>query len=169
MTRLVAIALLIATVFFAGGTASATASSLDFGWGQPVAVKPRPGKSSFLVWPIQISNRTAKKLVPQLDLVAVTDTGKQYHSQATVKVSTAASPSGETLSVAALQSTMFPSVTRQAFAVFENVDPHARVIHFYVGGLETPAAANPGQDVYLRVTYTRSKTGWVWSGTSVLE
>ena len=140
-------------------------SSLDFGWGQPVEVKTRP-QTRYLVWPIQISNPGPGRLTPNLEIVAVTDTGKQYHPTETAKVSFPAG-GGDVASVAALQTHIFPSVTRRAAVVFERFDPRANVVHFYVGGL-TQAGSNRSSP-YLHVTYTRSGAGWTWRGTSVLE
>jgi len=147
------------------GTTPVFASSLDFGWGPPVEVRSR-SQTRYLVWPIQISNPGPGKLTPTLEIVAVTDTGKQYAAQQAATVSVPVS-AGQVVSMAALQTAIFPSATRRAAVVFEQFDPHARVVHLYVGGLTQAALSRSSP--YLHVTYVRSGSGWTWKGTSVLE
>ncbi|GEM_PF-6475319 len=147
------------------GLDSSQAASLDFAWGPPLEINEKiekKGEKPYLVWPIQITNRTGKRWLPRLDIVAVTDTGKQYSPTPTMKVST----SGEAASLATLENHLFPSVTRNAVAVFEKVDPEAKVIHFYVGGLvDIPERKMK----YLRITYKRSPSGWKWEESGALE
>ncbi|TAK00893.1 MAG: hypothetical protein EPO39_15185 [Candidatus Manganitrophaceae bacterium] len=151
------------------GLDSTQAASLDFAWGTPMEITgkieskiDRKGDKPYLIWPIQISNRTGKRWLPHLDVVAVTDTGKQYAPTPTLKVSA----SGEAASLANLESHLFPSVTRNAVVVFEKIDPEAKVIHFYVGGLiDIPERKMK----YLRITYKRSPSGWKWEDSGALE
>lgn len=156
---------LCALGWLVAGTTPVCASSLDFGWGPPVEVKLRP-QTRYLVWPIQISNPGPRRITPNLEIVAVTDTGKQYFPAEAAKVSMPAG-GGEVVSVAALQTNIFPSAIRRAAVVFDQFDPRARVVHLYVGGL-TPTASNRSSP-YLHVTYTRAGAGWIWQSTSVLE
>lgn len=155
---------LFVTLIMVFGSGISVAAALDFGWGTPVLLKEKPSKV-YLAWPIQISNNTDKRLIPYLDIVVVTNTGKQYSPLSTLKI-----PYGDFLNIAALRSNLFPSATRRAIAVFENVDPMASVIHLYVGGLVQPTPAASKEDMaYLRITYKRSSTGWEWEETSVLK
>lgn len=153
------------TFFILLGVDSVQAASLDFGWGTPIEITEkieRKGEKQYLVWPIQISNRSGKRWLPRLDIVAVTDTGKQYAPTPTLKVSA----SGEAASLASLENHLFPSVTRHAMVVFERIDPKAKVIHLYVGGL----VDIPDREMkYLRITYKRSLSGWEWEDSSALE
>lgn len=144
---------------------SSWAASLDFGWGTPIKVKEKIAKKGHyhdLAWPIQISNGTGKRWLPRLDIVAVTDTGKQYAPTPTRKVTL----SEEMASLANLESHLFPSVTRKAVVVFEKIDSAAKVIHFYVGGLVDV----PEREMkYLRITYKRAPSGWTWEDAGALE
>ncbi|MBI3610166.1 MAG: hypothetical protein HY204_05635 [Nitrospirae bacterium] len=164
---------LFSVFILSGAHGTIWAASLDFGWGRPIDLKQKTDvNKSYLAWPIQITNSTGKRVVPNLDVVAVTNTGKQYAPLSTVKVD-APSPHGDFLSISALHSNIFPSATRSTIAVFENMDPKAGVIHFYVGGLVLPEPSGDppqaGSTTYLRITYKRSQTGWEWEGTSVLK
>ena len=143
----------------------AFSAALDFGWGPPIEVKVHP-KDRYLVWPIQISNSGPVRMTPSLEIVAVTDTGKQYIPEETAEVHMPAATE-EIISVAALQAHIFPSATRRAAVVFERFDPRAKVVHFYVGGLTQGPTSRSSP--YLHVTYKRSGAGWTWQSTSVLE
>lgn len=153
------------TFFIALGIDSPRAASLDFGWGTPIEVKEKiakKGHQHYLAWPIQISNRTGKRWIPRLDIVAVTDTGKQYTPTPTMKILLFE----EMASLANIESSLFPSVTRKAVVVFEKIDSEAKVIHFYVGGLiDVPER----EMKYLRITYRRSPSGWKWEDSGALE
>jgi hypothetical protein len=79
---------------------------------------------------------------------------------------------GDMLTVSDLKSNIFPMVTRRAAAVFSNIDPKAKVIHFYIGGLKDTGIrkAKTTEDMqYLQITYKRAKKGWIWDSTNVLE
>jgi hypothetical protein len=147
------------------GLDSSQAASLDFGWGTPLEVTEKIGKKGhkhYLAWPIQITNRTGKRWLPRLDVVAVTDTGKQYAPTPTMRVNL----SEETASLAGMERHLFPSVTRKGVVVFEKIDLEAKVIHFYVGGL----VDLPEREMkYLRITYKRSPSGWTWEDSGALE
>jgi hypothetical protein len=147
------------------GVDSTWAASLDFGWGTPIEINDKVERKSpkqYLVWPIEISNRTPKRWVPHLDIVAVTDTGKQYAPTPAMKETV----SGDRTSLAGLDHQLFPAVIRKAIAVFEEIDSEAKVIHFYVGGLiDIPER----QMKYLRITYKRSPSGWKWEDSGALE
>ena len=153
-------------IFFIGHSLdSSQAASLDFGWGKPIEITEkgeRRGERQYLVWPIQITNRTGRRWLPHLDIVAVTDTGKQYAPTPGMRVSAP----GDIASLAGLGEHLFPSVTRKATVVFEKIDPEAKVIHFYVGGL----IDKPEREMkYLRITYRRSASGWKWEDSGALE
>jgi len=142
----------------------ASVSSLDFGWGSPILIN-RPGQKQLLAWPIQITNPTKRPWFAKLDVVAVTNTGKQYNaiSDANVAHFDGISP----LSV--LKSHIFPAVTRQTIALFEGVDPGATVIHFYVGGIVNASQKEGKEPQYFRVTYQRTADAWLWKGSNILE
>lgn len=154
----------------AGAGAPRAGASLDFGWGPPLQVTQGKLKAEkiYLAWPIQISNHTPKRWGPDLDIVAVTDTGFQYKPVPELKVSARHSGQGPE-PLTALQSTLFPPATRRAVAVFEDVDPKASIIYFYVGGLVQDASGNSDNGVYLRITYKHTLSGWNWEGMSLLE
>ncbi len=161
---------IIQTVFILGLilvmplTSLAAISSLDFGWGSPILIK-QSGQKQMLAWPIQISNPTKKPWFAKLDVVAVTDTGKQY--------STISNPDIEDIDgispLSVLKSHIFPSVTRRTIALFEEVDPKATLIHFYVGGIVDPSQKEQGETRYFRITYQRTVEGWKWNGSNILE
>lgn len=162
----------LCTVFILTGVSvSSAAAYLDFGWGTPVLLthKGKNLQETYVAWPIQISNNTNQRLVPQLDIVAVTDTGKQYSPASGLKVSPQ-EDSKEITSLADLRNNIFPAVTRRALAIFKDIDPKATVIHFYIGGLEN--GGNPAKEntKYLRITYKkRLRTGWELDSTDVME
>ena len=142
--------------------------SLDFGWGPPIYRKAQiDEKKGYLAWPIQISNYTGKKLLPLLDIVAVTDTGRQYAPNSKILASMAP---GDMLSLSGLHTSIFPQATRRSMVVFEDFDPKINRIHFYIGGL-TQASGKVGSEhqKYLQITYTRAGGVWKWEKTGVLE
>lgn len=159
------IALVFMNLALMGPLEISTARSLDFGWGTPIELNEKmdkKGQKHYLVWPIEICNRTAKRWLPQLDIVAVTDTGRQYAPAPDLKEIT----SEDRMSLAGMHTQLFPSVIRKAIAVFEEIDSKAKVIHFYVGGL----VDIPQREMkYLRITYKRSPSGWRWEESGALE
>ena len=175
MKRLhIIIAIFISIAYFLMGlSVSSAAASLDFGWGTPVILTQKPSPATtktYIAWPIQISNNTGYRLIPNLDIVAVTDTGKQYSPVPDMKIKT--SNYSEMLTISDLKNNIFPMVTRRAVAVFSNIDPKANVIHFYIGGLKDTGIrkAKTTEDMqYLQITYKRAKKGWTWDSTNVLE
>jgi len=150
----------------------AGAQWLDFGWSRPVAaaeVKPSIGAGDYLIWPIQITNNSPRVLSPSISVVAVTNTGRQYTPLPFVAVA-AERPRDEVFTLEQLKSEMFPAVRRRAAVVFEDVDPDARQIRFYVRGLVRPGpqrVANGG--AYVMVTFERMDGSWVWVNTDFLE
>ena len=164
------ILLLSATLFLVSFQGPAFATALDFGWGEPVLVHNAQKKDggNFLAWPIQIDNNTGQRLVPHLDIVAVTDTRKQYHSDPSQRA-WARVLDKEVMSVSNLEKDFFPMASRKAVAVFENVDPKARMIHFYVGGLVKSASPEVEKMTYLRITYSRVLSRWEWQETSFIR
>jgi len=163
------IILLIVIFILAGISVSSAAAALDFGWGTPVllANKGKSVRESYVAWPIQISNNTRHRLTPQIDIVVVTDTGKQYSPVSGVQVKN--QDSREMVSLADIKGNIFPSVTRRALAVFKDIDPKATVIHFYIGGLEDGENRVREKSSYLKVTYKRLHKGWKLEGTDVME
>ena len=163
--------LLSVILFLVTFQGSAVAAALDFGWGQPVVVKKKAKREeggSYLAWPIQIGNNTHQRLVPHLDIVAVTDTRKQYHSNPVERV-WVRDLDMEVQSVSNLERDIFPMATRKAVVVFENVDPEAREIHFYVGGLVASASPEIEEMTYMKITYSRVHSGWEWKETSFIR
>ena len=162
---------LITTIFITAGISiSSAAASLDFGWSTPVVLANKEKKNvreTYIAWPIQISNSTKQKLVPALDIVAVTNTGKQYSPIPELKVSH--QEGREMLSLTELKGNIFPSVTRRAMAIFKNIDPKATIVHFYIGGLDGRGRVDREDIKYLRVTYKRLRTGWELESTDVIE
>ena len=75
----------------------------------------------------------------------------------------------EVLSVSNLEKDIFPLATRKAVAVFENVDPKANEIHFYVGGLVASASPDVEEMTYMKITYSRALSGWEWKETSFIR
>jgi hypothetical protein len=148
-----------------GAGSAAAATSLDFGWSSPITVSCHPPhvRSFYTVWSIQVGNSTPKRLAPNVEITAVTDTGREYSPLPTV-----AAKGPLDGNIAALHRPMFPAVMRRVAAVFEDVDLEATMLHFYVGGLvvdPTPEA----HPVYLRVTYRRSGSTWKQVGTNTVE
>lgn len=164
---LIHILLLILSTVFSAPSVSA-AAPLDFGWGTPFSVSEKTtakDHKDYLAWPIHISNRTGKRSPVLLDVVAVTDTGRQYAPVSTLRIQ----PPVEYQNITALQNMIFPMVTLRAVALFEDVDPKAGVIHFYIGGLLDSKIGEKEKMNYLRITYVRHTNGWVWDGSHVLE
>ena len=162
---------LSAILFLVTFQGSAVAAALDFGWGQPVVVKKkalRKDGGSYLAWPIQIGNNTHQRIVPHLDIVAVTDTRKQYHSDPAERV-WVRDLDKEVLTVSNLEKDIFPMATRKAVVVFDNVDPKASEIHFYVGGLVASASPEIEEMTYMKITYRRVHSGWEWKETGFIR
>ena len=148
---------------------SSVAASFDFGWGAPIVFSKKQKSNvheTYMAWPIQISNSTRQRLIPNLDIVAVTNTGRQYSPIPELKADH--SEGADMVSLSELKSNIFPEVTRRAIAIFKGVDPKATVINFYIGGLDEENSGR-GEDKYLRITYKRYKTGWKLDSTNVLE
>jgi hypothetical protein len=164
------IILFLCTVFIFDGVYKTTAAaSLDFGWGPPIDLKQEGNTiKSYLVWPIQISNRTGRRLVPHLDIVAVTNTGRQFSPLSTVKI-TGPSSYGVLTRISDLCSNLFPSAMISGMAVFGNMDPKVNGIDFYVGGLIVSESPVADERTYLRITYKRTRAGWEWEDTGVLK
>lgn len=144
--------------------AASTAATLDFGWGSPFVLHQKEEKR-YLAWPIQVSNSTNKRCFAQVDVVAVTDTGNQYTALTGLHI-------GKPVNIknlGVLKNHIFPDVTQRAIAVFEEIDPRAALLHFYVGGVVEVSPRIQEEIKYFRVTYRRTQTGWEWNGSNTLE
>ena len=163
---------LLCTIFLTiGMDRPLSAAALDFGWGAPIHIRQTSkGKNEQinLAWLIQVSNNTNQRLVPRLDIVAVTDTGRQYTPASSPGVNIPV-PHEEVGNITGLASGVFPNATRRAVAVFQDIDPKASMIHFYVGGLVRPNSGSTRQVTYLRITYKRVLSGWKWTEISDLR
>lgn len=150
---------------------STAAASLDFGWGAPIIfpAKNKQGEinKNYMAWPIQISNYSKHRLVPFLDIVAVTNTGKQYSPVRKKLVRD--HESEEMLNISEIEDKIFPDVTRRSIILFSDIDPKASIIHFYVGGLKETEIVTTKDVKYLKITYKRSPDGWKWDGVNFLE
>lgn len=145
------------------------ASTLDFGWASPFVMTQRSKNGNInMAWPIQIINDTRRRLIPSLEIVAVMDNGRQYYPTPQIRAKGGGS-SEECVSLSSLQTALFPSVSQRAIVVFEDLDPKASMVDFYVGGLETGGPMDLKEKVYLKITYRRSSSGWELEGISSLE
>ena len=163
--------LLCIGLFTVGPSSLSLAADLDFGWGSPIQLSEKPNSDqdqTYLAWPIQVRNSTQKRLAPHLEIVAVTDTGRQYtpNSRTTVR---GPIRSVQVVNFSDFKSGIFPSVTRQTVVLFENVDPMASTIDFYVGGLVGTHPTGEKKRTYLRITYRRVLSGWIWEEISALN
>lgn len=150
---------------------STVAASLDFGWGVPIMFpaksKQSEIKKNYMAWPVQISNYSKRRLVPLLDIVAVTDTGKQYSPVRNKLVRDL--ESDEMVNISDIEDKIFPDVTRRSIILFSDIDPKANIIHFYVGGLREADLITTKDIKYLKITYKRSPAGWKWESINFLE
>jgi hypothetical protein len=161
--------LIIAALTLNGQIGLSMAASVDFGWGTPIEMPEKTKRNEvkkYLAWPVQISNSTGKKLNQQIDIVAVTNTRKQYTPVSNLRVKIR--NRGEIVPLSSMQGGIFPRVIRKTIVIFKEIDPKATAIDFYVGGLSEGAEEGLNQK-YFRITYKRSSSGWRWDGTSVLE
>lgn len=159
---------LFATLFLGVGKAPLAASPFDFGWSSPIVVekKSKGRLTTYLAWPIQLRNNTVRLLSPQLEIVAVTDTGRQYNPDPAIHVHRP--PHRYPLvAMTDMGDGIFPSVTQNTVAVFQQIDPKASRIDFYVGGLVDLDLV--GEKRYLKITYKRILSGWEWEGTSFFK
>lgn len=166
----IALGVAAALVALAAGPARADSGALDFGWSRPVLPHVK-GKSAepYLLWPIQIVNSSDRVLTPSINVVAVTNTGRQYMPLPYAAVAPDG-PYEEVYTLDGLRTEMFPNVTRRAVAVFEKVDPNAREIRFYVSGLIRPGAHATGRSgQYVLVTFERRDKEWAWVSTEFMQ
>ena len=159
---------LFAALFLGVDKASLAASPLDFGWGSPILVekKSKRDKTMVLAWPIQVRNNTARLLSPQLEIIAVTDTGRQYSPDPAIRVRHS-HHSQPMIAITELRDGIFPSVTQNTVVVFQEIDPKTSRIDFYVGGLVDLDLV--GEKRYLKITYKRILSGWEWEGMSFFK
>jgi hypothetical protein len=151
-------------------THSAFAASLDIGWGIPAILSEKIDKSNHkvLLWPIQVSNGTSSKRHPLLDIVAVTNTGKQYNATRLSKgnLGRYAALVSDTTST---KGAIFPAAAMQGFAIFEDIDPKAGSLYFYIGGLMEDVKSRKEIKKYIRITYKKIGQDWKWVDTDTVE
>lgn len=150
-------------------TGSANPLSVDLGWGTPSLVSQKSGKAirNTLVWPVQLSNNTPHRKSPVLEVVAVTNTGRQYAALPLEKVTVVSL--GEVPGIKGFNEGLFPQASLQGFAVFNDFDPNATRISFYLGGLFETFNGNPDSNKFILITYERKGSGWEWIGTKLFE
>jgi hypothetical protein len=150
-------------------TGFANPLSVDLGWGTPSVVSQKSGKArrNILVWPVQLSNNTPHRKSPVLEIVAVTNTGRQYSAPPLEKVTVVSL--GEVPGIKGFNEGLFPQASLQGFAVFNDFDLNATRISFYVGGLFETSNGNPDSNKFVLITYERKGSGWEWIGTKLFE
>ncbi len=150
-------------------TGFASSMSVDLGWGKPSVVSQKSGKAhrNILVWPVQLSNNTPHRISPALEIVAVTNTGRQYSAPPLEKVTVVSL--GEVPGIKGFNEGLFPQASLQGFAVFNDFDLNATRISFYVGGLIETSNGNSDSNKFVLITYERKGSGWEWIGTKLFE